>query len=174
MSLFPGSRNPTMITKKSICIAWPWKSRSNTLFHDLSYLRLQTWYEFDLGVDSNIFEVDDIKNVENNTWSWRLTLELKVTQIHCMTLLAPAKYMLQTWSWCRYQHLQCREKTQNQLLHLDGWPWKWKSNTFVSLVVNIIQSWSLYRNLQIIFICCFKYLECIAKSSVFHSNSSCF
>ena len=28
--------------------------------------------------------------------------------------------------------------------------------------------------LQIVFICCFKYLEFIAKSSVVHSNSSCF
>ena len=27
---------------------WPWKSRSNTFWHDLSYLRLQTWYEVDL------------------------------------------------------------------------------------------------------------------------------
>ena len=28
----------------------PWKSRSNTFLHDLSYLRLQTWYEVDLSV----------------------------------------------------------------------------------------------------------------------------
>ena len=33
--------------------------------HDLSYLRLQTWYEVDLSVDSNIFEIEDIKNVKN-------------------------------------------------------------------------------------------------------------
>ena len=52
--------------KNSIFIAWPWKSRSNTLLHDLSYLRLQTWYKLDLGVDSKIFEVEDIKNVEKN------------------------------------------------------------------------------------------------------------
>ena len=29
-------------------------------------------------------------------------------------------------------------------------------------------------SLQILFICCFKYLELIAKSSVIHSSSSCF
>ena len=30
--------------------------------HDLSYLRLQTWYEVDLSVDFNIFKIEDIKN----------------------------------------------------------------------------------------------------------------
>ena len=36
--------------------------------HDLSHLRLWTWYEVDLGVDSNISEVVDIKYVEKNMW----------------------------------------------------------------------------------------------------------
>ena len=33
--------------------------------HDLSYLRLQTWYEVDLSVDFNIFKIKDIKNNKN-------------------------------------------------------------------------------------------------------------
>ena len=32
--------------------------------YDLSYLRLYTCCRLDLGVDSNIFEVEDIKNVK--------------------------------------------------------------------------------------------------------------
>ena len=69
--------------KNYIFIAWPWKSRSNTFLHDLSYLRLQTWYKVDLGVDSNIFEVKDIKNVEINHVT--LTVDLG-TQGHTHSL----------------------------------------------------------------------------------------
>ena len=38
--MFSGSKNPTVIITNSIFIVWPWKSRSNTILHDLSYLRL--------------------------------------------------------------------------------------------------------------------------------------
>ena len=44
---------------------WPWKSRSNTFLHDLSYLRLYTWHKLDPGIESNIFEVKNIRNVKN-------------------------------------------------------------------------------------------------------------
>ena len=41
MGMFSGSRNPTVIMKKILSLLyWPWKSRSNTFLHDLSYLRL--------------------------------------------------------------------------------------------------------------------------------------
>ena len=64
-------------------IAWPWKSRSNTFLHDLSYLRLSTWYKVDLGVDSNIFEVGDFEYVRKNHVT--LTVDLG-TQGHTHSL----------------------------------------------------------------------------------------
>ena len=60
-----------------------------SLLHDLESqgethfcmaFRLQTWYTLDLGVNSSIFEVEDIINVEKNT-------DLKVERIHFMTFL---------------------------------------------------------------------------------------
>ena len=66
---------------------WPWKSRSNIFLHDLSYLRLQTWYEVDLSVDFNIFKIEDIKIIKTNTWPYWLTLKLKVIHFFHMTLL---------------------------------------------------------------------------------------
>ena len=42
------------------------KIKVKHFFACLSYLWLQTWYKVDLGVDSNICKVEDIKIVENN------------------------------------------------------------------------------------------------------------
>ena len=61
-----------------IFIAWSRKSRSTPVLHDLPYIPLQTRYEVGLGVDFNIFEVRDVKNVETITWPWRLTLKLNI------------------------------------------------------------------------------------------------
>ena len=85
-------------------------------------------------------------------WSWRLTLKLKVTHINCMTFLISgciqARNLISvsiltfagsrisknaksvTWLW--WLTLKMKVK------HIFVWP-------FVSLVVNIIQTWSLYR-----------------------------
>ena len=49
--------------------------------HDLSYLRLQTWYEVDLSVDFNIFKIEDIKN--NKTKHVTLSVDLE-TQGHTL------------------------------------------------------------------------------------------
>ena len=51
--------------------------------YDLSYLRLYTSYRLDLGVDSNIFEVADVKYVEKNHVT--LTVDLE-TQGHTHSL----------------------------------------------------------------------------------------
>ena len=56
---------------------------SPTLHYDLSDLELQTWYKLDIGVDSNIFEVEDIKNVLKNHVT--LTVDLG-TQGHTHSL----------------------------------------------------------------------------------------
>ena len=92
------------------------------------------------------------KMLKKITWSWRLTLELKVTHIHCMTFLSSGYIHATdsilvsiltftmsrisensksvTWPW--WLTLKMKVK------HICVWP-------FVSLVVNIIQTWSLYR-----------------------------
>ena len=49
--------------------------------HDLSYLRLQTWYEVDLSVDFNIFKIEDIKNNKNKHVTLSVDLE---TQGHTL------------------------------------------------------------------------------------------
>ena len=49
--------------------------------HDLSYLRLQTWYEVDLSVDFNIFKIEDIKNNKNKHVTLLVDLE---TQGHTL------------------------------------------------------------------------------------------
>ena len=49
--------------------------------YDLSYLRLQTWYEVDLSVDFNIFRIEDIKN--NRKKHVTLSVDLK-TQGHIL------------------------------------------------------------------------------------------
>ena len=54
---------------------WPWKSRSEIFLHDLSYLRLQTWYEVDLSVDFNIFKIEDIENIKNKHVTVSVDLE---------------------------------------------------------------------------------------------------
>ena len=166
------------------------------------------WYEVDLGVDSNIFEVGDIKYVEEKSrdldgWPWRLTLELKVTHINYMTFLISGciqatdlilvsiltfsrsgiSNMLKkiTWPWrltleLKVTHMNCmtflisgciqatdlilvsiltfaRSRISENLKSVT-WPWwltlKMKVKhiwvwLFVSLVVNIIQTRSLYR-----------------------------
>ena len=94
-----------------------------------------------------------ISNMSNSiTWPWRLTLKLKVTHINCMTFLVSgciqARHLILvsiltfirsrilknansvTWPWWLTLIMKVK--------HICVWP-------FVSLVVNIIQTWSLYR-----------------------------
>ena len=80
------------------------------------------------------FSRSRISNMLNSiTWPWRLTLKLKVTHINCMTFLisgciqARHLILVSILTFARSRIL----KTQIQLPDLDGWPWKWRSNTFV-------------------------------------------
>ena len=43
--------------------------------YDLCYLLQETWYKLNLGVDSNIFEVKDIKNAQINFMTLTFDLE---------------------------------------------------------------------------------------------------
>ena len=51
--------------KNSIFIGRP-ENQGQTPLCDFFHLRLQTWYKPDLGVDSNIFDVEDVEYVDKN------------------------------------------------------------------------------------------------------------
>ena len=46
--------------------------------YDFAYLRLYACYWLDLGVDSNILNVKDLKKTKSVPWPWWLTLIFKV------------------------------------------------------------------------------------------------
>ena len=54
---------------------WPWKSRSKHSLYDLSYLRLYTGCRLDLGVGSNIYNVEDLKNLQISHLTLMIDLE---------------------------------------------------------------------------------------------------
>ena len=53
--------------------------------YDLSYLRLYTGYRLDLGVDSNIFEVEDLRKPKISHLTLMVDLENKGQTHFCMT-----------------------------------------------------------------------------------------
>ena len=86
------------------------------------------------------------------TWPWRLTLELKVTHMNCMTFLISG--CIQATDLILVSILTFARSRISENLKSVTWPWwltlKMKVKhiwvwLFVSLVVNIIQTRSLYR-----------------------------
>ena len=70
---------------------------------------------------------------------------------------------------------ECSNFSSHPIFHLSSQNMYRREHSALLRLLNMRSSTQNHHdNLQIIFICCFKYLECIAKSSVFHSNSSCF
>ena len=98
------------------------ENQGQTLFlHDLSYLRLQTWYEVDLSVDSNIFEIEDIKNVDNKHVT--LTVDLE-TQGHTLFSydLAYLRCMSAIDSILVSNLIYSRSRISENLFSVN-WPW---------------------------------------------------
>ena len=110
------------------------ENQGQTLFlHDLSYLRLQTWYEVDLSVDSNIFEIEDIKNVENKHLT--LTVDLE-TQGHTLFSYDLAYLRLYACYWLdlgvesNIFKVEDLRKIHFRVPDFDVWPWFSRSNYF--------------------------------------------
>ena len=100
---------------------WPWKSRSNTFLHDLSYLRLQSWYAVNLSVDSNIFEIEDIKNVENKPVTLTVDLETQGHTLFYMTLLISG--CMSTIDSILVSNLTYSRSRISENLFSVTWPW---------------------------------------------------
>ena len=148
--MFSGSRNPTVIMKKFYlyCMtlkikvkhlfAWPFSSPVDTKLILVSILTFSRFWI------SNM-----LKQI---MWPWRLTLKLKVTHINCMTFLISA--CIQATDLILVSILTFARSRISENPKSVTWPWwltlKMKVKhicvwPFVSLVVNIVQTWFLYR-----------------------------
>ena len=58
-------------------MVWSWNSRSCTFLYDLAYLRLYACYWLDLGVDSNIFNIKDLRKSKFGYLALMVDLENK-------------------------------------------------------------------------------------------------
>ena len=98
MGIFSGSRNPTVIIL--LALTHDLENRGQTPF-------CMTFQISGCKHDTKLILVSILtfarsrvsKMLKTITWPWRLTLELKVTHIHCMTFLSYGCTCIHTW--CR-------------------------------------------------------------------------
>ena len=145
------------ITNKPKSITWPWrltlKIKVKHMYrYELCYLWLWTWYRFDLGVDSSLLEVRDIKKARMNFMTLTFDLEnqgqtytyvtsfisgcIHVTDLILVLISTLSRSGISnkpkqiTWPW--------RLTLKIKVKHTPTWP-------LLSLVVYMLQVWSWCR-----------------------------